>query len=87
MLAMGRRPSTYHEEIPGRDNYEPIDLSLGIYNSKTILTVLRNAKMPAVLVEAGVIVDTEDEKVISSQEFKKRFSETVADGIDAFSGR
>ena len=84
MQSIGRKPSTYHEDKPGQDNYQSIDLSQGIYNSKTILVVLRNAKMPAVLIEAGVIVDVEDEKIISSQAFKDQFAVALAESIDEF---
>lgn len=84
MQSIGRKPSTYHEEKPGQDNYQSIDLSLGIYNSKTILAVLRNAKMPALLIEAGVIVDAEDEKVISSQAYIDQFAVILSESIDAF---
>jgi len=87
MQAMGRNPSTYHEEKPGQENYQSIDLSLGIYNSKTILAVLRNAKMPAVLIEAGVIVDVDDEKIVSSQLFREQFAMLLVESIDAFFGQ
>ena len=87
MQAIGRKPSTYHEEKTGQDNYQSIDLFLGIYNSKTLLAVLRNAKMPAVLIEAGVIVDAEDEKIISSQAFKEQFAILLVESIDAFFGQ
>ncbi len=87
MQAIGRKPSTYHEEKSGQENYQIIDLSLGIYNSKTILAVLRNAKMPAVLIEAGVIVDVEDEQLVSSQIFKDQFAMELAESIDEFLGQ
>ena len=87
MQTLGRKPSTYHEGKPDQDNYQSIDLPLGIYNSKTILAVLRNAKMPAVLIEAGVIVDVEDENIISSQAFKDQFAILLAESIDAFFGQ
>jgi N-acetylmuramoyl-L-alanine amidase len=87
MQTIGRKPSTYHEEKPDQDNYQSIDLSLGIYNSKAILALLRNAKMPAVLIEAGVIVDIEDEKIISTQAFKDQFAILLAESIDEFWGQ
>ena len=87
MQAMDRKPSTYVEENLGDENYQPIDLSLGIYNSKGMLAVLRNAKMPAVLIEAGVIVDVEDEKIVSSQAVKDQLAVLIAEGINAFLGR
>lgn len=86
MQAMGRNPSTYPEKTPDTENYQAIDASMGIYNSRGLLTVLRNAKMPAVLIEVGVIVDVEDERVISSPSFKNRFAKAIADSIDEFWG-
>ena len=87
MQSISRKPSTYHEEKPEQRNYLSIDLPLGIYNSKTILAVLRNANMPAVLIETGVIVDVEDEAVISSQSFKNQFAMMLAESIDEFFGQ
>lgn len=84
MQSIRRKPSTYHEEKTGQRNYLSIDLPLGIYNSNTILAVLRNANMPAVLIETGVIVDVEDEAVISSQSFKDQFAMMLAESIDEF---
>lgn len=84
MEAIGRKPSTYHEEKPGQDNYVSLDPSRGIYDSKAILAVLRNAEMPAVLIEAGVIVDAEDEKLVSSTFFRKQFAELLAESIEIF---
>jgi N-acetylmuramoyl-L-alanine amidase len=40
--------------------------------------------MPAVLIETGVIVDVEDEAVISSQPFKDQFAMMLAESIDEF---
>ena len=87
MQSLGRKPSTYHEEKSDQNNYQAIDLPLGIYNSKSILAVLRNAKMPAVLIEAGVIVDSRDEAVISSLAFIDKFAVALAESIDAFFGQ
>lgn len=84
MQAIGRKPSTYHEEKPGQDNYVCVDSALGIYNSKAILAVLRNARMPAVLIEAGVIVDADDEKVVSTTIFRKQFARLLAESIESF---
>ena len=84
MHAIDRKPSTYHEEKPGQDHYQSIDVTLGIYNSKTLLAVLRNAEMPAVLIEAGVIVDVDDEKVVSSQIFKDQLAKSIVETIVAF---
>jgi N-acetylmuramoyl-L-alanine amidase len=40
-----------------------------------------------VLIEAGVIVDVEDEKIISSQAFKDQFAVALAESIDEFFGQ
>lgn len=43
--------------------------------------------MPAVLIEAGVIVDVEDKQLVSSQIFKDQFAMALAESIDEFLGQ
>src|SRR5207253_11419210 len=59
----GLTPTTHHaEKIPG-ENRELVVPELGVYRFDTLI-VLRTTKMPAVLLECGVIVNpTEEEEL------------------------
>jgi N-acetylmuramoyl-L-alanine amidase len=47
------------------------------------LTVLRHATMPALLFEAGVVVNREEEARMGDIKVQKQIAAGVADGIDA----
>jgi len=81
MIALGRTPSNYHV-YPGGDckSCRPIDAKLGVWYEN--LAVLRNAKMPAVLIEVGNIVDTTDEAKINNDAFRSQFSVAVKTAVD-----
>ncbi len=80
---LGRTPSTHHDENTKGEAYEIIDSKLGIYNGKR-LAILRNAQVPAVLVEVGVLLDPTDEKLVSSPAFKNAFAQAVTDSVNEF---
>lgn len=80
---IGRTPSTHHDENTKGEAYEIIDQKLGIYNGKR-LAILRNAQVPAVLVEVGVLLDPNDEKLVSSVAFKNAFAQAVTDSVNEF---
>jgi N-acetylmuramoyl-L-alanine amidase len=64
LLALGRPPSLHHaEQIPG-EGRTLLDARLGIYRFDE-LKLLRLAGCPAVLLEAGVLVDEVDEAWVS----------------------
>ncbi len=64
LLALGRPPTLHHAEpIPG-EGRPLLDARLGIYRFDE-LKVLRLAPCPAVLLEAGVLVDEADEAYVS----------------------
>lgn len=66
MLQLGRAPATYHvENIPG-ENRKFLDEHLGIYQFDDLIVLKKNI-VPAVLLEIGVIIDTNDEKYVSNK--------------------
>ncbi len=95
LIKLGRKPTLHHAEpIPG-EGRPLLDAELGIYQYDD-LVVLKQTKIPAVLLEIGVIVDRFDEAyvtrcdhqesivnaiVISLREFKNRGAETGTDLI------
>ncbi len=81
LLDQGLRPTLHHAEPIAGENRPLLDGKLGIY-AYDELTVLKEARSPAVLLEAGVIVNPVDEKNIRRGEFK----EIVARAIKAVAG-
>ena len=59
-MAAGEKPSLYHAEPIAGENRLALDRRLGVHRFDG-LAVLKTATMPAVLVEAGVIVNPDDE--------------------------
>jgi N-acetylmuramoyl-L-alanine amidase len=76
----GRAPSLYHAEpIPGEDR--PFaDAENGVHYSDD-LVVLRMASQPAVLLEAGVIVNRQEELLLEQPQFRETVAAAVADGL------
>lgn len=76
LLKQGLTPSLHHaEKIPG-ENRELLDRRLGIYVFDD-LKVLKNAKSPAMLFEAGVIVNPVDEAIVKRDEYKSKIIKAI----------
>ncbi|HDR9154966.1 TPA: N-acetylmuramoyl-L-alanine amidase [Burkholderia vietnamiensis] len=82
LLAAGERPSLYHAQPIKGENRPLIDPQLGIHRFDD-LVVLRTAPIPAVLVEAGVIVNPDEEKRLAQRDTIQRLGAAIAGGIDA----
>ncbi len=82
LLAAGERPSLYHAQPIKGENRPLIDPQLGIHRFDD-LVVLRTAPIPAVLVEAGVIVNPDEEKRLAQRDTIQRLGASIAGGIDA----
>jgi len=88
LLDQGLRPTLHHSEPIAGENRPLLDGNLGIY-AYDELTVLKEARSPAILLEAGVIVNPVDEKNIRREEFKEivtRAIKAVAGSTMALSG-
>jgi hypothetical protein len=76
-------PSLHHaEKIPG-ESREPLDEKLGIYRFDD-LVVLKSARMPAVLFEAGVIVNRNEELLLRSATHQKKLASALAGAVADF---
>lgn len=83
LVRAGMAPSLHHAEpIPG-EGRPLIDARLGLYRFDQ-LAVLRTAAMPAVLLEAGVIVNPAEEQEVRSGQVGRRVSAAVADAVRGF---
>lgn len=76
----GFSPSLYHADpIPG-ENKPFADRTNGVHYYDNLI-VLKTARTPAVLLEAGVIVNRDEELKVQSEEVRKRMAAAVADGL------
>jgi len=76
----GLVPSLHHAEpIPG-ENRPLLDEALGLYDFADLI-VLKTAPMPAVLIEAGVIVHPEEEMRLRDPFHQEMLAEAIARGV------
>lgn len=80
--AAGERPSGYHAAQVEGENHPFLDRRLGVHRYDG-LAVLRTAPMPAVLVEAGVIVNPEEEARLGQSATIRRLAWAIAQGAHA----
>ena len=76
----GYVPSPHHAEPIRGENRPLADTSNGVYYFDD-LVVLKTATMPAVLLEAGIIVNREDEIALTEPKTRERISQAIADGL------
>jgi N-acetylmuramoyl-L-alanine amidase len=86
MKAHGLSFTTHHAEKIKGENRELIEPDLGVYRYDG-LAVLRHTKVPAVLLEAGVIVHRAEELTVATPEFQQRVSESVVSAVMKFCER
>jgi len=77
LMEQGLTPSFHHAEKVSGENRELIDQTLGIYIFDD-LKVLKNAKSPALLFEAGVIVNPLNEAIVKSDDYKNKVSNAIS---------
>lgn len=76
------RPSLYHADPVFGENRPFADKANGVHYFDH-LAVLRHAAMPALLFEAGVVVNRDEEAKMRDGNVQKQIAAGVADGIDA----
>ncbi len=73
----------YTERIMGNRQRLLVDARAGVYRYDQLI-VLRKTGMPAVLLEAGSIINREEELLVSSPEHQTLISAAVTDAVEAF---
>jgi N-acetylmuramoyl-L-alanine amidase len=73
----------YTEEIMGPRRRELLDAEAGVYRYDQLI-VLRETRMPAVLLEAGSIINRDEEVVMASPERQSLISAAVVDAVETF---
>jgi len=81
LIAAGETPSLYHAQPIRGENRPLIDARLGIHRFDD-LVVLRTAPIPAVLVEAGVIVNPDEEARLAQPKTIASLADAIASGIE-----
>lgn len=80
-----RAPSLHHAEKTPGENRELLEPKLGIYQFDD-LVVLKKTKVPAVLLEIGVIVDEDDERYVSAPGNQYAMRQSIVKAIQEYSG-
>ncbi len=80
LLKAGFTPTLHHVD---QENRPIIDKEKGIYTFND-LVVLKTAKMPAVLLECGVIVNRAEEEKLNSLAYRKRLIDAIGRAIQDF---
>jgi hypothetical protein len=67
----------------GHYRFPLLDKEAGVYSHDELI-VLRKSQMPAVLLEAGSIINREEELLMSSPEHQSLISAAVIDAVESF---
>ena len=82
LRAAGFEPTLHHSEKIQGENRQLVDAELGIYNFDQ-LVMLKTAEIPAVLLECGIIVNREEEQLLSDPVYQNKLVTAVATAIGA----
>jgi N-acetylmuramoyl-L-alanine amidase len=83
LVAKGLRFSAHHAEPIAGENREIIDAATGVYRYDQLF-VLKFSAAPAVLLEAGIIVNRSEELMLSSPEHQDQISDATQVALNAF---
>jgi N-acetylmuramoyl-L-alanine amidase len=73
----------YTDDIMGNRRRELVDAQAGVYRYDQLI-VLRETRMPAVLLEAGSIINREEELVMATPERQTLIAAAVVDAVETF---
>ena len=73
----------YIEKFMGHRQRLLVDVRTGVYRYDQLI-VLKNTQMPAVLLEAGSIINRDEELLMSSPERQSAISAAVTDAVESF---
>jgi len=81
LLKLERKPSLHHAEPIHGEGRPLLDADLGIYQYDDLI-VLKKSKIPAILLEVGVIVDQLDEAYVSNSENQEAIIRAIVASIE-----
>src|SRR5262249_62382673 len=76
-------PPHFIEKVMGHRQRLLVDAKLGVYRYDQLI-VLRTTQMPAVLLEAGSIINRDEELVMNSPERRSLIGTAVTDAVEGF---
>lgn len=77
---LGRAPALHHTEPIEGENRTLLNKQYGVYRYDGLM-VLRQTKMPAILLEIGVIIDSKDEAYINDKTNRQLMIEQIVDTL------
>jgi len=80
LLAAGFTPTLHHAE---QEHRPIVDRAKGVYAFDDLI-VLKGARMPAVLLECGVIVNRAEEEQLNRVQYRNRLTKTIETSIQGF---
>lgn len=83
MLKAGFRPSLHHSEPISGENRKLVDRYRGIYQVDDF-QVLKLTRMPAVIVECGIIVNRQEERRLRDSAYQERIIAALVQAVDGF---
>lgn len=83
LLQLQMKPTLHHAENIVGENRPLIDSERGVYRFDSLI-LLKNTKMPAVLVECGVIVNRNEEQLLSTDDHQKKLALALTKAISQF---
>jgi N-acetylmuramoyl-L-alanine amidase len=84
LVQRGLRPSTHHQELIPGEGRTPLYPEIGVYLFDDLI-VLKSSAAPAVLLEAGVIVNPADERSVASEARQTAIAESIYQAYSRFS--
>jgi N-acetylmuramoyl-L-alanine amidase len=82
LLDKGFKPSWHHAELIQGEGREWADQATGVYYFDDLI-VLKTATMPAVLLEAGVIINRDEELKLQEDVMRKKMASSIAAALQA----
>jgi len=83
LLQLQLKPTLHHAENIAGENRPLIDSERGVYRFDSLI-LLKNTKMPAVLIECGVIVNRDEEQLLSTEHHQKKLANALSKAIAQF---
>ena len=88
LISSGLKFTTHHDELTNTAKYGRVapllDRERGIYDASDHIAVLYESRMPAVLLEAGMIVNRAEEQVLSSPALRATVAKAVTEAVERF---
>ena len=83
MLKEGFSPSLHHAEKIEGENRKLVDKDRGVYEYDDLI-ILKNAKMAAVLLECGIIVNRDEEEQLWNPATQRKIVSAILQSLDVY---